>query len=524
MLFLFQRPLAAATICLLTATSPCLTSAETPRDWYEEAQAELQRSLAREENTGLAKNIILFVGDGMGISTVTAARIYDGQEHGMPGEESSLSFERLPSLGLSKTYNTNQQTPDSAGTMSAIMSGIKTKAGFIGVNELAERADCESSLQNHMATFLEQAEQAGLSTGIVTTARITHATPAATYAHVPERNWESVAQLPEEAVKNGCTDIASQLIDFNLGDGMEVALGGGRSFFITAEQKDPQTGRPGARTDGRDLTAEWQSAHEHSAYVWNRAQLEDVDSGKVKHLLGLFNPSHMKYEEDRQGEEAAEPSLPLMTRKALEILGRNPNGFFLMVEAGRIDHAHHAGNAQRALEDTQELSQAVEVAQSLTDDKDTLIIVTADHSHTLTMGGYATRGNPILGKVVLNDAAGNPEESPAVAADKLPYTTLGYRNGRGFAEDVGGDRRYFAPIKAGRQDLSHVDTEDPDYHQTVLIPLEQETHAGEDVAIYAGGPWSHLFQRTHEQNYIYHVMRHAAQLDRRLSEAEHSGP
>lgn len=513
--FPFRPTFVTAAVCLTFAGFPYLANSETPEGWYESGKAELERSLARQENTGLAKNIILFVGDGMGVSTVTASRIYDGQQKGQPGEENSLSFERLPAVALAKTYNTNQQTPDSAGTMTAMMSGIKTKAGFIGVNQRAERANCQSSLKNHAPTFLEQAEQAGLSTGIVTTARITHATPAATYAHLPERNWETDAQLTGEARKNGCTDIASQLIDFDIGNGIEVALGGGRSFFLTSEQTDPQNKRPGTRTDGRDLTAEWQD-RQRSAYVWNREQLESIDGAEVNHLLGLFHPSHMSYEQDRHTEETAEPDLPLMTRKALEILKRNSDGFFLMVEAGRIDHAHHAGNAQRALQDTRELARAVEVAQSMTDDKDTLIIVTADHSHTLTIAGYPTRGNPILGKVVINDPAGNPQKEPALAADELPFTTLGYRNGRGFAEDIGGDGRYFAPVEAGRQDIREVNTEDPDYHQTVLVPLEQETHAGEEVAIYAGGPWSHLFQRTHEQHYIYHVMRHAAQLDRRL--------
>src|SRR5690606_28278071 len=107
---------------------------ESPQHWYELGQAELKRSLERETNTRQARNIILFIGDGMGISTITAARIFDGQQEGEPGEENSLAFERLPAIALSRTYNTNQQTPDSAGTMTAIMSGIKTKAGFIGVN------------------------------------------------------------------------------------------------------------------------------------------------------------------------------------------------------------------------------------------------------------------------------------------------------------------------------------------------------------------------------------------------------
>jgi alkaline phosphatase len=506
-----KRAIALALISLSWALP---AQSESPESWFESGQAELQRALAQQANTGRAKNIILFVGDGMGVSTVTAGRIYDGQRRGQPGEENSLAFERLPFVGLAKTYNTNQQTPDSAGTMTAMMSGIKTKAGFIGITERAFRGDCESALANQATTFLEQAETVGMATGVVSTTRLTHATPAATYAHVPERDWEGDANLPPEAIEAGCKDIASQLIDFKFGNGIEVALGGGRRLFMPADQRDPQTNQPGARRDGRNLAAEWQNRHPQARYIWNRVQLEAIDAESVEHLLGLFNPSHMSYRQDRPNE-SAEPSLEQMTRKAIEILRKDKDGFFLMVEAGRIDHAHHAGNAQRALEDTRELSLAVEMAQQMTSEDDTLIIVTADHSHTLTMAGYPTRGNPILGKVVGNDGRGEPQQSPSLAHDEMPYTTLGYRNGRGFATDMGGDTRYRAPVNAGRHDLSKVNTEDPDFHQSVLVPLEQETHAAEDVAIYAGGPWAHLFQRTHEQHYIYHVMRHAAQLDAR---------
>ncbi|MEX1033034.1 MAG: alkaline phosphatase [Cellvibrionaceae bacterium] len=503
------------TACMLFIAVPGM--AETPESWYQSGQAELERALAYRQNTGLAKNIILFVGDGMGISTVTAARIYDGQSRGQTGEENSLSFESLPFLALSKTYNTNQQTPDSAGTMTAMMSGIKTKAGLIGLNQNAERANCRTSLDADIPTFLEQAEQAGLSTGIVTTTRITHATPAATYAHIPERDWEDDADLPTEAIEDGCKDIAQQLIEFEFGNGIEVTMGGGRASFLPNTEIDPQTERPGNRRDGRDLISEWQDKYKDGTYLWNREQLAAVDPASTDRLLGLFSPSHMRYHQDRQGETSAQPSLPLMTQKTIEILQKNPKGFFLMVEAGRIDHAHHAGNAQRALQDTSELSDAVNVALALTNSEDTLIIVTADHSHTLTMAGYPTRGNPILGKVVSNDGAGNPESNPQLAEDQLPYTTLGYRNGRGFATGMGGDTRYRTASDPGRKDLTKVDSTHPDYHQEALVPLDMETHAAEDVAIYAGGPWAHLFQQTHEQHYIYHVMRHAAQLDLRAA-------
>jgi alkaline phosphatase len=200
-----------------------------------------------------------------------------------------------------------------------------------------------------------------------------------------------------------------------------------------------------------------------------------------------------------------------MTATAITLLQAQSGntGFFLMVEAGRIDHAHHAGNAYRALNDTRELSDAVQTATALTNEQDTLIIVTADHSHSLTMGGYSTRGNAILGAAVGNDAHGHANGQPSVARDNLPYTTLGYRDGPGFAVNSGGDVRYTLPNAAGRHDLTNIDTTHPDFHQEALVALQTEGHTGEDVAIYARGPWSHLFHSTHEQHYIYHVMRHA---------------
>jgi len=495
--------------------------AESPEKWYADGARAVDQASHLRVDRHRAKNVILFVGDGMGVSTVTAARILEGQLRGENGEENNLSFERLPYVALSKTYNTNQQTPDSAGTMTAMMTGVKSKAGVISVNQNVERGNCASSLGNELTTFLEQAEMAGMSTGVVTTARLTHATPAATYAHVPERNWESDDKLTDEAKQSGCKDIARQLIEFPYGDGLEVAMGGGRRHFIPNTEVDGE-GKNGKRKDGRDLTAEWQANYDDAAYVWNREQFEAIDADEVDHLLGLFESSHMEYEFDRPGDAGGEPSLSEMTGKAIDVLDNNKKGFFLHVESGRIDHAHHAGNAYRALTDTIEFSKAIKTAMEKVDMNDTLILVTADHSHVFTIAGYPTRGNPILGKVVGNDSAGNANPYAQLAKDGMPYTTLGYTNGRGFHDlAVGGDTVYGEPVNAGsRSDLSAVDTEGQGFHQEAMVPLSSETHAGEDVAIYAGGPGSYLMHGVQEQNVIYHVMRKATRLGAKLKRTE----
>jgi alkaline phosphatase len=440
------------------------------------------------------QNVILFLGDGMGVSTVTAARILAGQQAGKLGEEHELPFESFPNVALVKTYNTDSQVADSAGTMSAIMTGEKTRIGVFGINASVSQNDCASALANELPTLLEEAEDRGHPTGIISTARITHATPAATYAHTPNRGWEVDVALPATAVEAGCRDLARQMVEFDHGDGIGVILGGGRAAFLPAGTADPEYGEASAmRGDGRDLIAEWAAAAADRQYVWNTGQLNALDNPGEGQVLGLFEPSHMQYEADRNPGDEGEPSIADMTRFAIERLAARSRetgkGYFLMVEGGRIDHGHHAGNAYRSLTDAVAMAEAVQVAMELTSEGETLILVTADHSHTLTISGYPRRGNPILGKVesgiqeMTRDAAGRP------------YTTLSYANGPGYREE--------AP------DLTDVDTQDKDFLQAATVPMSSETHGGEDVPAYARGPNADTLKGVIEQNEIYHILRGA---------------
>ncbi len=497
-------PVAAS---VLTLWMPSALPADNPqRDgWYASGADEVTSRLGLEPVSGRARNVILFIGDGMGISTITAARILEGQLRGEAGEDNVLAFERLPYLALAKTYSNNQQVSDSAPTATAMVTGVKANDGAISVDGGLDRdeANLEVVTRHALPTLLEQAEARGMATGIVTTARVTHATPAVNYAHVGNRDWETDRLLPSGATVR---DIAAQLVEAQARYGIEVVMGGGRAMFLPAGDADPEyPERSGTRLDGRRLHEEWVAARPESAYVWNRAGFEAIDPASIRHLLGLFEPSHMLYEEDRA--DGNEPSLAEMTGKALDILERSDPGYYLMVEAGRVDHAHHAGNAYRALKDTIALSDAVRATLARVDLKETLVIVTADHSHVFTMAGYPERGNPILGFARLPG-----EKSPTLALDGRPYTTLGYANGLGYATlETGGDTRYELPHATGRhlpEDAS-VDPEDEGYHQEALVPLLSETHGGEDVAIYAGGPWAHLFRGVMEQHGIYHVIRHA---------------
>jgi alkaline phosphatase len=354
---------------------------------------------------------------------------------------------------------------------------------------------------------------------VVTTTRLTHATPGATYGHVADRNWETDAKLPVAARAAGCRDLARQFVEFDHGDGIEVALGGGRAAFLPQATADPEyPDERGARTDGRDLVAEWQARHPDGRFVRDARGLEASLLGGAPRLLGLFEPDHMQYEHDRPQDRAGEPSLADMARSAIGVLSRNPRGYFLLVEGGRIDHAHHAGNAFRALDEAIAFSDAVRVATELTRSEDTLILVTADHSHSLNFVGYPERGNPILGKVT--GAATEDQPGGTLALDKLglPFTTLSYANGPGYtgASDTQPDgpkhhdhRFQAAKPATGRPDLTHVDTTAPDYLQESLYPLASETHGGEDVGIWASGPGADAVRGTVEQNTIFHFLLQA---------------
>ncbi|MDQ4426920.1 alkaline phosphatase, partial [Thalassolituus sp.] len=285
-------------------------------------------------------------------------------------------------------------------------------------------------------------------------------------------------------------------------------MGGGRRHFLPKDaafnSADAVSSTEGDRTDGRDLTAEWQDAYPNGTYVIDQSGFDALDTESTERVLGLFNESHMQYEADRENDIAGEPSIAEMTEAAINILDNNDKGFFLMVESGRIDHAHHAGNAAGALEDTLAFADAVQAAVDSTDPEETLILVTADHSHVFTIAGYPKRGNPILGKVV---PVGG--ESPALASDGLPYTTLGYTNGRGMmdlGQETDSDAGYSEAINAGRQDLSAIDTTTPGYHQEALVPMSSETHAGEDITLHATGPGSHLVQGVVEQNLVFQII------------------
>lgn len=495
---------AGATL-LLSATAhaatPIVTTTATAEPSWQKAAAEVAQRAAATPTAGQrAKNIILFIGDGMGISTITAGRIYAAQRRAKAaggstpgfegGEESLLSFEELPARALVKTYNSNAQVPDSAGTATAFTTGTKTRIGVLGIRPGQGPETCRTPAA-FPKTLGEVAREEKLGLGIVTTTRITHATPAAVYAHAPSRGWEAHDKdFPREAVDNGCTDIASQLVAFK--GGVDVALGGGLAMFVPAEEK-------GARTDGRNLLNEWRRAWPEGRLVTGASGLRALDPARGGPVLGLFNASHLDYNLD--ADRTREPSLAEMAVFAVRKLAAGKKGYVLMIEGGRIDHGHHMSNAARALDETAEFSDAIAAVLKIIDLKDTLVLVTADHSHSFTMTGYPPRGNDILGYLrPLKDGEGTArtdDRGNLVDQAGRAMPTLSYANGP-------------LETKSGGQQLSAaLSPADKNYLQPKTFILPSENHGGEDVALFGAGPGSALASGTIEQNSIFHIIARA---------------
>ncbi|XP_070688481.1 alkaline phosphatase-like [Pempheris klunzingeri] len=468
--------------------------------WNNLGKEALHAALNIQPNIHQAKNLILFLGDGMGVPTVTAARILKGQLAGKSGEETSLVMDTFPYLALSKTYNVDQQMPDSAGTATAYLCGVKANYGTIGVTASTPRYNCSATSGNEVTSVLHRAKKAGKSVGIVTTTRVQHASPSASYAHSANRGWYADSDLSSDAVQNGCRDIAHQLV-YNTE--INVILGGGRRYMFPNTTQDPEypTHR-GERFDGRNLVLEWTKNKKNAKYVWNKADFDAVNPATTDFLMGLFEPKDCRYELER--DSTMDPSLTEMMEKAIKILSKNPKGFFLFVEGGRIDHGHHGGRAKKSLYETIEFDRAIGRAAELTSELDTLSVVTADHSHVFAFGGYSVRGNSVLGL------------SRSIADDNKRFTTAVYGNGPGYQI-----------VKGVRPDVNETISSDNNYRQQATVPLDSETHSIEDVAIFAKGPMSHLFHGVQEQSYIAHVLAYAACLepyeDCKLPSPDHAG-
>ncbi len=274
-------------------------------------------------DTGSPTRVILIIGDGAGASYWTAASL----------AAESLAVEQFPIVGLVKTEASNEKITDSAAAATAYASGIRTFNGALGVDPDT----------NTVATVLEVARDRGWATGLVATSSVTHATPAAFASHVPDRDMH--------------LEIARQMADA----GIDVLLGGGRGYF-----------EPADRPDGLDLLATMAA---EDAVIVGQDGFHGLDTDSVTRLVGLFADDHLP------GAFLRVPSLPAMTAAAIEVLDKDPNGFFLMVEGSQPDWLGHDGaRLDTVAAEMLDLDNAIRVAlEYQRTHPSTLIVVTADH-------------------------------------------------------------------------------------------------------------------------------------------------
>ena len=445
---------------------------------------------------GEAKNVIFFLGDGMGPVVVTAARILKYKEEG------SLNMDKLPRTARIKTYSLDAQTTDSAPSMAAYMTGVKTRNETLSLDAttkaFAPTKDATTNVANAVnncpaagngvasTTLLELAISKGKATGVVSTARLTHATPAATYAHVCHRNAEY--EIARQAAPGGVGYNAA------LGTGVDVLMGG-ISQYWTPYSATNTKGRP----DGRDLVVEMKAKGYN--FVSDLTSFNAAPTAAGTKLLGLYDfaaaQGHMSYNLDR--DPTKEPSLAQMTVKSLDILSKNTNGFFLMVEGGRIDHALHETNAARALDETIAFDDAIKAAIDKVKTFDptlanTLIVVTADHDHTMAFNGYGKRGDSPLG-LSNSYVDGTPNKDK----NGVPYTTLVFGGGSNRPDTRGA---LTAPVVT-----------DINYLQEVTVrrgSKGSETHGGGDVMLMSTGAGSAGFKGTLDNTKVFGLVKSAA--------------
>lgn len=305
--------------------------------WDTKAQNLLEEQLKFKPNTKKAKNIILFIADGLSLTTTAAARMYMG------GEEKQLSYEKFSHFGFARTYCVDHQVASSSCAANALMHGVKNNRRGIGVSANVLSSQCHFDEDDRTYSIAKWAQEVGKATGLVTNTRVTHATPASAYAHVSERDWENNEAISQECrsdSSNSNVDIAYQLIHNDEAKPFKVILGGGRRQFLNTTMEDDE-GEYGSRTDGKNLINEWLSERNKvgkAEYIWNKQQLEELDISKIDYLLGLFESDHLMYRLDilDNNLQKQEPQLSELTRTAIKMLEKEEKGFFLMVEGGKI--------------------------------------------------------------------------------------------------------------------------------------------------------------------------------------------
>ncbi len=400
------------------------------------------------------RNVILFVADGCGPASFTLARDFVRYRGG-----DGLALDGLLT-GTLRTFSTSSRVTDSAAAATAFACGVKSYNGAIAVD----------TLRRPLATLLEAAEARGMATGLVATSRITHATPAAFAAHVPDRDQEA--------------DIAAQMIT----RGIDVLFGGGRDFFV------PEAAG-GRRSDGRNLLDE--AAAEGYRLVDTRA---GFDVARQTPVVGLFAGSHLAYEIDR--DAAQEPSLAEMTARAIDLLDDDPEGFFLMVEGSRIDHAGHDNDAAAHLHEVLAFDAAVAAALAFARaDGQTLLVSTSDHETGGLSLGRNVDGQAVYDwqPAVLAPIRASLERMGEIGYDRqMPPCDVLRREADITCTDE--EAAQFARALAGQGTLAAVAAEA--VSRRAVLGWTTGGHTAVDVNLYAFGPGRARFVGHHDNTAV----------------------
>jgi alkaline phosphatase len=447
-----------------------------------------------------ANNVILFIGDGMGLASRQIARILSkGITQGK--YDGFLDMELLnDGMALINTSGYDSLVTDSANAASAYATGHKSVVNAMGVYENSSKDPFAHPKVENIAELVKRAR--GMSVGLVTTSNITDATPAAMVAHTRRRAEQNF--------------IAGEMMK------ADIVLGGGSRQFLPA-------GTPGSqRKDERNLIDEFKAA----GYVFakDRAELASAKGGKI---LGLFNLDNMNVYLDREvlkdpdvlGGFTNQPTLAEMTQKALDELGKNKNGFFLMVEGACIDKQLHTMDWERSAYDTIELDKAIAVARKFAEsDGSTLIIATADHSHGISITGtyherdgkkgreaVRTYANAIYPTFVDADGDGFPD-------NHAPDVTLAvqYANHPDYYEDFKAHEKPISPaIMSGDAAIANAGRAPGGVFYLGNIPADEssEVHAADDVPLSASGPGADYFKGVMDNTEVFFGMVRALGID-----------
>ncbi|WP_248925793.1 alkaline phosphatase [Paenibacillus hamazuiensis] len=471
-----------------------------------------------EQGGKKAKNVILFVGDGMAFPDVTMSRIMskgltEGKYNGL------LEMDKFDQRAVVTTSGMDSLVTDSANSASAYNTGHKSAVNGLGIYPDNTESSLDDPKVETLAEMLKRSR--GMSVGVVSTSEIEDATPAAVVSHTRRR-----ADKPE---------IAEMLYKLQ----PEVILGGGSAYFL------PKSTAGSKRKDDKNLF----DMFEKSGYfvVENATQLKAT--GTPDKLLGLFHTGDMSVYYDRSTGNQAElksftdqPNLWDMTQKAIDVLSKNDKGFFLMVEGASIDKQLHPLDWERAAYDTIEMDKAIGVAKRFAEKNgDTLIVVTADHSHSVSVAGTYWEGDGKSGR----EAFRTYEES------KFPTYVDG--DGDGFPDNPDADRKLavvfgshpdyyedykFDPVPTSptvkNKDGVYVanpaklaDPEDPNrdrfLHPGTVNPLveSQGVHTADDVPLMAYGPGANYFKGTLDNTEVFYGMVNALGLN--LTDAKNDG-